>query len=34
MLEKLTGSTAETFLEYIERNIPEGVAMKVSKLSH
>ncbi|KAF7638904.1 Ribosomal_S10 domain-containing protein [Meloidogyne graminicola] len=26
----LTGSTASTFLEYIERNIPEGVAMKVT----
>lgn len=25
----LTGSTASAFLEYIERNIPEGVAMKV-----
>ncbi|OWF49994.1 uncharacterized protein LOC110450999 isoform X2 [Mizuhopecten yessoensis] len=30
-LEKLTGSTANTFLEYIERNLPEGVAMKVTK---
>ncbi|XP_011496567.1 PREDICTED: 28S ribosomal protein S10, mitochondrial [Ceratosolen solmsi marchali] len=28
---KLTGSTADTFLEYIERNLPEGVAMKVTK---
>lgn len=27
----LTGSTADTFLEYIERNLPEGVAMRVSK---
>lgn len=25
----LTGSTASAFLEYIQRNIPEGVAMKV-----
>jgi small subunit ribosomal protein S10 len=25
----LTGSTAGTFLEYIQRNIPEGVAMRV-----
>jgi small subunit ribosomal protein S10 len=25
----LTGSTASTLLEYIQRNIPEGVAMKV-----
>nr|CAG4652270.1 EOG090X0GP9 [Triops cancriformis] len=29
---KLTGSTADTFLEYIQRNLPEGVAMKVTKL--
>jgi len=27
----LTGSTADTFLEYIERNVPEGVALKVYK---
>lgn len=26
----LTGSTSSAFLEYIERNIPEGVAMKVN----
>ncbi|CAD6187993.1 unnamed protein product [Caenorhabditis auriculariae] len=25
----LTGSTASTFLEYIQRNIPEGVGMRV-----
>ncbi|XP_060071736.1 uncharacterized protein LOC132551594 [Ylistrum balloti] len=30
-LEKLTGSTANTFLEYIQRNLPHGVAMKVTK---
>lgn len=29
---KLTGSTADTYLEYIERNLPEGVAMKVTKI--
>ncbi|MFH4978921.1 hypothetical protein AB6A40_005630 [Gnathostoma spinigerum] len=29
-VKEVTGSTASTFLEYIERNIPEGVAMKVS----
>ncbi|XP_058792382.1 small ribosomal subunit protein uS10m [Phymastichus coffea] len=28
---KMTGSTADTFLEYIQRNLPEGVAMKVTK---
>lgn len=27
----LTGSTADTFLEYIQRNLPEGVAMQVKK---
>lgn len=27
----LTGSTADTFLEYIQRNLPEGLAMKVNK---
>nr|CAG4645897.1 EOG090X0GP9 [Lynceus sp. MCZ IZ 141354] len=27
----LTGSTADTFLEYIERNLPEGVAMIVTR---
>ncbi|XP_048734258.2 uncharacterized protein LOC125650223 isoform X2 [Ostrea edulis] len=27
----LTGSTANTFLEYIQRNLPEGIAMKVTK---
>ena len=31
--ERLTGSTADTFLEYIQRNLPEGVAMKVTKVS-
>ncbi|XP_065201484.1 small ribosomal subunit protein uS10m [Planococcus citri] len=29
----LTGSTADTFLEYIERNLPEGVALKVTKVA-
>lgn len=28
---KLTGSTLDTFLEYIERNLPEGVALLASK---
>ncbi|GMT17953.1 hypothetical protein PFISCL1PPCAC_9250, partial [Pristionchus fissidentatus] len=28
-IHDVTGSTASTFLEYIERNIPEGVAMRV-----
>ncbi|KAL4238934.1 28S ribosomal protein S10 [Mactra antiquata] len=30
-LTKITGSTADTYLEYIQRNLPEGVAMKVTK---
>uniref|UniRef100_A0A1B6LCG4 Small ribosomal subunit protein uS10m n=1 Tax=Graphocephala atropunctata TaxID=36148 RepID=A0A1B6LCG4_9HEMI len=30
---RLTGSTADTFLEYIQRNLPEGVAMKVTKVA-
>jgi hypothetical protein len=30
----LTGSTANTFLEYIERNLPESVAMKITKVSN
>jgi len=30
-LKNLTGSTALTYLEYIQRNLPEGVAMKVTK---
>ncbi|XP_015514684.1 small ribosomal subunit protein uS10m [Neodiprion pinetum] len=31
-LHRLTGSTADTILEYIQRNLPEGVAMKVTKV--
>ena len=31
-MKHITGSTADTFLEYIERNLPEGVAMKVTKV--
>lgn len=30
--EKLTGSTANTLLEYLERNLPEGVALKATKV--
>ncbi|XP_037050186.1 28S ribosomal protein S10, mitochondrial [Bradysia coprophila] len=29
---RLTGSTLDTFLEYIQRNLPEGVAMKATKI--
>ncbi|CAB3401579.1 unnamed protein product [Caenorhabditis bovis] len=28
-IKNVTGSTASTFLEYIQRNIPEGVGMRV-----
>ncbi|CAH1101973.1 unnamed protein product [Psylliodes chrysocephalus] len=28
----LTGSTADTILEYLERNLPEGVALKATKV--
>uniref|UniRef100_A0A8C6IJ29 Small ribosomal subunit protein uS10m n=1 Tax=Mus spicilegus TaxID=10103 RepID=A0A8C6IJ29_MUSSI len=30
-LKHLTGSTASVYLEYIQRNLPEGVAMEVTK---
>ncbi|XP_029352707.1 small ribosomal subunit protein uS10m [Echeneis naucrates] len=30
-LSHLTGCTAQTYLEYIQRNLPEGVAMEVTK---
>ncbi|XP_061481317.1 small ribosomal subunit protein uS10m isoform X2 [Rhineura floridana] len=30
-LKHLTGSTANVYLEYIQRNLPEGVAMEVKK---
>lgn len=29
--KNLTGSTLDTYLEYIQRNLPPGVGMKVSK---
>lgn len=29
--KNLTGSTMDTFLEYIERNLPEGVMLIVEK---
>lgn len=28
---KMTGSTLSTFLDYIERNLPEGVALNATK---
>lgn len=31
-MKHLTGSTADTLLEYIERNLPEGMAMKVTRV--
>ncbi|XP_030261782.1 small ribosomal subunit protein uS10m [Sparus aurata] len=30
-LAHITGSTAQVYLEYIQRNLPEGVAMEVTK---
>lgn len=31
-LQRLTGSTCDTYLEYIERNLPEGCALKITKV--
>lgn len=31
-LSHLTGCTAQVYLEYIQRNLPEGVAMEVTKV--
>ncbi|OCT65085.1 28S ribosomal protein S10, mitochondrial [Xenopus laevis] len=30
-LKHLTGSTADVYLEYIQRNLPEGVALEITK---
>jgi small subunit ribosomal protein S10 len=30
-IKHVTGSTADTLLEYIQRNLPEGMAMKVTR---
>ncbi|KAM9467611.1 small ribosomal subunit protein uS10m [Clarias gariepinus] len=30
-IDRITGSTARAYLEYIQRNLPEGVAMEVTK---
>uniref|UniRef100_A0A8B9GLS7 Small ribosomal subunit protein uS10m n=1 Tax=Amazona collaria TaxID=241587 RepID=A0A8B9GLS7_9PSIT len=32
-LKYITGSTAAVYLEYVQRNLPEGVAMEVKKVS-
>lgn len=32
-MSKVTGSTVQVYLEYIQRNLPEGVAMEVTKVS-
>lgn len=32
-VEKITGTTSDIFLEYIQRNLPEGVAMSVYQVS-
>jgi len=31
LFENLTGSTADTFLEYVERNVPEGMLFTAEK---
>ncbi|XP_029449152.1 28S ribosomal protein S10, mitochondrial isoform X1 [Rhinatrema bivittatum] len=31
LLKHLTGSTADVYLEYIQRNLPEGVALEIKK---
>lgn len=31
-IARITGSTAHAYLEYIQRNLPEGVAMEVTKV--
>ena len=32
-LRNVTGETADVFLEYIQRNLPEGVSMSVEQTS-
>ena len=32
-IKKITGTTADVFLEYIQRNLPEGVTMSVYQVS-
>jgi small subunit ribosomal protein S10 len=32
-LNHLTGSTADTYLEYVQRCLPEGISMKVTRVS-
>lgn len=32
-VKQLTGTTADIFLEYIQRNLPEGVSMSVYQVS-
>lgn len=33
-INRITGSTADTFLEYIQRNLPEGVSMRVGRVRY
>ena len=30
--ERISGSTSDTFLQYIQQNLPEGVSVKVTKV--
>jgi len=32
-VKEITGTTADIFLEYIQRNLPEGVAMTVVQVN-
>ena len=32
-IKQITGTTADVFLEYIQRNLPEGVTMSVYQVS-
>ena len=32
-VKKITGTTADIFMEYIQRNLPEGVSMSVYQVS-
>lgn len=32
-ISRITGSTARAYLEYIERNLPEGVSIEITKVN-
>ena len=33
-IKEITGTTADVFLEYIQRNLPEGVTMSVYQVKY